>query len=256
MVIQIGLVIPVWQTRFISQILARTLQSCKRKDLVICVVNDGVEEVARFLSTITLPPNVITLNLPENRCFAAANNAGWHYLVEHFPSVRYLGSLNDDTIPRNGWLDSMLFTIEHNLHAAVTMPIMQTNHGIWGIRKNYATWLLKDAESPMVPNKHRIYEDTFVPVINGFCFLARRNALEEVNFFDERYRNSCEDVDLSLKLLSNGWRIIVCHNAYVFHYGGKSRHLNDISTDIVYSHRLLAEKWGVDLTSFNKCGKL
>jgi GT2 family glycosyltransferase len=248
---KIGLVVPVFQKKFILSVISRIMETNFRRDLVVCVVNDGKKDVAEFLSAAILPQNVMVLDLPENLCFAGANNAGWRHITEKFPSIKYLGSLNDDTIPQDGWLDELVAALERYPQTAVSMPVMDTKQGFWGTKKTFATWELKDIDTPMIPAKDRVKHDTFVPVINGFCFLALREALEDVDFFNDRYRNSCEDVDLSLRLTSHGWRMVVCKDAHVFHFGGSTRYVKEAATDLNGSRRVLESCWGSDLRIYN-----
>lgn len=249
--VNVGIVIPVYKKRFIHQIVQKILCTVRRKDFVVCIVNDGSLEVSHYIKEYPVPKNVITVNLSENQGFAGANNAGWKHLIHHYPSIKYLGSINDDTIPCDGWLDKLVDALESHSRTAAAMPVMQVRKRFWSFKESIATWLLKDADTPMVVDKRKISEDTFVPVMNGFCFLALRESLQEVGFFDENYRNSCEDVDLSIKFISAGWRMVVCNDSFVFHYGGQSRFEKRTNTDIPLSHQLLSRKWGIDLTRFN-----
>lgn len=249
--VEIGIVVPIYQKQFICKLVQQIMELGSTSSFVICIVNDGNPDVEHLLAEHTWPENVITLNLPENRRFAGANNSGWKHLTDKFPSVKYLGTINDDTVPHAGWLDALVDALEKYPQTALAAPSMETDQGWLGTRRNYATWQLRNADIPVVCSCNQIKADTFVPVVSGFCFLARRDALEDVGYLDERYRNSCEDVDLCLKLISKNWRIVVCKDSRVFHYGGTSRYLKGANTDIGKSHALLAEKWGYDLTRFN-----
>ena len=60
--------------------------------------------------------------------------------------------------------------------------------------------------------------------VSGACMLARRDALDAVNGFDERYFLYWEDADLCRRLRSAGWTIRYVPNARVRHaVGGSSR---------------------------------
>lgn len=249
MSVKIGLVIPVVQTTFVLGLVKRLLKGCRRTDLAICIVNDGKEEVASFMAGRTLPAQVHLLDLPENRRFAGANNAGWRHLIGLYPSLAYLGSINDDTIPAPGLVEGLVSRLEEHPRTAVAMPVMLIGNRIFP--RSYAVWKLGSADVPMMPLHHKIASDTFASAINGFCFMATREALEEVGFFDERYSNSCEDVDLALKLLSCNWRIIVSKETRVYHHEAQSRYQTGSGTDLDASHQLLLEKWGCDLSRFN-----
>lgn len=247
-----GIIIPTIQTKYLDKCLRSIQDSGLPYDTVICVVNDGNISLHDEIEHICSPfPFVHVLHLEHNHGFAGVNNTGWRYLIKKYPSIKYLGTLNDDTIPHNGWLNALVDGLNKYPQVAISAPIMETNEGWLGMRKDYAVYTLKDADTPLLCSKSRIRSDTFVPSVGGFCFLARRDVLEDVDFFDENYRNSCEDVDLCLKINSKNWLIVVCKDSRVFHYGGKSRYMKSTNTDLVTSHDLLAKKWGYDLTRFN-----
>jgi GT2 family glycosyltransferase len=242
-------VIPIFQIRFIFDTISWITNTNYRPDLVICVVNDGNPEAAKALAIHKFPPFVEILNLPQNRCFAGANNAGWMDLSGKYPSLQYLGTINDDTIPRHLWLDELVKAIQQP-QTAVSMPVMETKTGWLKRIKTTATWKLEGSDE-MRPDKASINSDTFVSVINGFCFIARRDALEQVGYFDERFCNGCDDIDLSLKLTSQKWRMVVAHKSRVFHFAASSRYLPGTSTNLRRNHELLARKWGGDVERFN-----
>jgi N-acetylglucosaminyl-diphospho-decaprenol L-rhamnosyltransferase len=59
--------------------------------------------------------------------------------------------------------------------------------------------------------------------VSGACFLARRDALEEVGGFDEQYFMFAEDMDLCWRLSRLGWRVGFEPAAVVTHHEGISR---------------------------------
>jgi N-acetylglucosaminyl-diphospho-decaprenol L-rhamnosyltransferase len=248
--VEIGIVIPIYQAKYISHTIRKITSAGASRKVVICIVNDGVPELVTFLKQHAWPENVIILNLPDNKQFAAANNAGWTYLKSRFPSLKYLGTLNDDTLPRKGWLDALVDALEKHPRTALVGPIMETSEGWLGTLKSFAVLKFNhDTSASWI--KNRIVEDEVVPLTGGFCFLALREALTDVGGFDERFKNSCEDVDLCLNLRKNNWQILVAARSRVFHFAGKSRYLSGTKTDLDSSHLLLAEKWGSDLSCYN-----
>jgi GT2 family glycosyltransferase len=242
----IGIVIPIYQTKFIHKLIQKILNTVNITNYCICIVNDGKSEIANFLSKYTWPQNVEILNLSKNYGFAGANNAGWKYLTKKFPNIKYLGTLNDDTIPRFGWLDAMVNVLKIYPNTGMAAPIMETREGWLGTRKNYAVYQPKNIDKLWVCIRSKIDTDTFVLAVGGFCFLALREVLEDVGYFEEAYHNAGEDLDLCFKLILKGWRIVVCKDARVFHYGGKSRYLKGTNTDLDLSRKLLIERWGYD----------
>lgn len=244
-----GLVVPVFTTRFIKTTMDLILSTCDDLNPLICIVNNGQPEVKNYLEKLTFPENVIVINLQENICFAGANNAGWHYLIKNFPDIELLGSISDDTKPYDGWLRFLVEAFEKYQRIGIAAPVMESIEN--GSIMTISTWMYNNISNPMIVRDWAITDDTFVSVVGGFCFLANREALEKVDFFDRRYQNSCEDVDISLKMLNANYRLVVCSRSKVFHYGGASRWLKDSGTNTSASLNLLSSKWGYDLSKYN-----
>jgi len=61
-----------------------------------------------------------------------------------------------------------------------------------------------------------IYQDTQFLV--GFCMLVRREALDKIGGLDESF-NTGDDIDLSIRLRSEGYSLINTRNTFVYHHG-------------------------------------
>lgn len=250
---KVGIVIPVYLTKFIEATIDRLSTNLQKTDVVYCIVNDGVEEVREYLEVIDLAENMYVLNLPKNKCYAGSNNAGWKSLMEKYPDLEFLGSLNDDTICFNSWLDDMIDTIYKDKEIAAVAP------NVLGVGEDntfyyyHATFDYgKGLASDMVVTKAKIDEDEYVKLIGGCCFVTRRKALEAVDFLDETFRNFCEDVDLSLKFITSGYKMAICSKAYIAHCFGPSRTTRkNHDDDIIEARRYLRSKWGNDLSKYN-----
>ena len=130
--------------------------------------------------------------------------------------------------------------------------MITSSNNILNNKSQYSsTWKLGDSKHPMVIDKEKITRDTHVSVLGGFCLLAKIEALLEIDYFDERYNNSCEDIDLCLKLRENNWNLMACCNSYIIHKCGKSRFKSKMNTNVPLSRKLLFSKWGDDLNKYN-----
>lgn len=248
---EVGIVIPVYLTQFIGGTIDRLDTYSMNTKAVYCIVNDGMKEVKEYLKSIDLPDNMYVLNLPKNKCYAGSNNAGWKSLIEKYPNLEYLGSLNDDTICYNNWLDEMMNTIKKDPEIAAVAPnVLQVgdNNELYYCHAVFEYGKDRD----MIVTKPKIEEDEYVKLIGGCCFITRREALEKVNFLDEYFKNFCEDVDLSLKFITSGYKMAICGKAVIAHYFGPSRTTRkDHDDDILEARRYLRSKWGEDLSKYN-----
>ena len=176
--VTIGITIPVVMVEFLVGCLRSITQASPPKSLRVCVVNDGNTAVQKELEQLCGQFSwVDLLYLKENRMFAGANNAGWRYLLEKYLDIKYLGSLNSDTLVRQGWLEGLVAVFDQWPGAGMVAPVMETQEKwlrIFKRKKTLATWRLGDWETPMILDQTAITSDTECQVLGGFCFLTRR----------------------------------------------------------------------------------
>lgn len=60
-----------------------------------------------------------------------------------------------------------------------------------------------------------------VPAVSGSCMLIRREAIEQVGFFDEDYYAYQEDADLCFRARKAGWKVFYVPTSAVVHFGGE-----------------------------------
>ena len=53
--------------------------------------------------------------------------------------------------------------------------------------------------------------------LGGFCLAVRRDVFETMGGFDEDPSGSGHDDDLCRRLLEDGYRLVICHDAFVHH---------------------------------------
>ena len=60
-----------------------------------------------------------------------------------------------------------------------------------------------------------------VPAVSGSCMLIRRNVIEQVGLFDERFFAFQEDADLCFQARKAGWKVFYVPMSSVVHFGGE-----------------------------------
>lgn len=242
---KVGLVIPVYKTDFVLDCIDSLMKADGFNDLEICIVNDGQASVKEYLLDKSFPVNVKVLHLPENVQFAAANNAGWEYLLQQHPTIPYLASINDDTIVRKEWLVSLLDIFQNNGDVGMVAPVMESP-----IADNEIaiceSFRLNTSKKPILKDG-KVEGVKFVSAISGFCFIVKAALLKEVSFLDPLYRNSCEDIDLCIKVTKAGQKIAISDFSRVLHLEESSRFDEGTQTSTGRARRRLQLKWGKKL---------
>ena len=157
----------------------------------------------------------------ENRGFAASCNDGAKQA-----KGRFVVFLNNDTIVLPGWLDAMVASVDSdptvglvgNLQIFPDSGKVQQAGIVCGAGKMAYSIYNNDlpADHPAV-NKPREFQ-----LIGGSCMLLEREFFFQLNCFDEAYLNSCEDVDLCMKVREAGRKVWYCPKSRIYHFESKT----------------------------------
>ncbi len=181
---------------------------------------------------------------PTNFGFAKANNQAAAKALG-----KYLVTLNNDTLVKPGWLESLKKTVESDPTVAAAgskliYPDMTIQHAGVVIVNN------RGDENPLVAihihskkpsdfpeaNKTRTFK-----ALTAACLLIKKNAFEEAGGFDEEYYNGYEDVDLCFKLGEIGYKLVYQPESEVIHYESQSGRERFVK--ITHNVERLNKKW-------------
>ena len=76
-------------------------------------------------------------------------------------------------------------------------------------------------EAKQIPHEHPKFYDVHsgqTSWSSGACMLIRKEALNQVGYFDSKFFMYCEDVDLSWRMWAHGWKCIYEPHAWVTHH--------------------------------------
>ncbi len=169
----------------------------------------------------------------ENVGFARANNQGIRA-----STGRYVLLLNSDTIVPPGALPALVQFMDDHPDAGACGPRLARADG--------STQLFAFGGDPTVRyllarswNRllfHRALHDwetqkvQTVDWVSGAALLTRRDALERIGGFDEKFFMYFEDNDLCLRLRRAGWKIFYNPTVTITHFGGASVSQNPART--------------------------
>ena len=201
------------------QSVARALQGIDGE--VFVVDNHSVDKTIAMLKE--KHPEVKVIANEENVGFSRANNQ-----AIRLSKAEYVLLLNPDTVVYENTLHGVLDFMDKHPEAggAGVRMLTREGHRAPESRRSIPTpWV---AMLKMLGATRRYYmshlswdEPGQIEAVSGAFFLVRRKALDQVGLLDEDYFMYGEDIDLSYRLLKDGWQ-----NWYlpydIIHYKGES----------------------------------
>jgi GT2 family glycosyltransferase len=175
----------------------------------------------------------------------------------HYCKGQYVLLLNNDAQLMPGALDAMTMVLDDDPEVAAVGPkILYPN----GRLQEAGCTVSREGNTVMVG----LFSDPAIPKFNygravqycsGAALLIRRDKIGR-HLFDESFLPAyCEDVDLCLKLLSNGNRIIYCPDATVVHHLSVSMNKHSAKRRlqvVTRNQQKLNQKWSTLLDDINK----
>lgn len=249
---QVSIIIPTYNnlqlTRQCLDAVRQTTDAVKYE--IIIVDNGSTDGTPDYLYHEQNTGRLKFIQNKENLGFAKACNQG-----AQAASGDYLLFLNNDTVPKPGWLKSLVIILDQDNSVAVAgskllFPDGTIQHAGVIIIDDRIVSPCDLRPDPLVArhiyykhpadladsNQLRTYQ-----AITAACLLVRRVAFEQVGGFDEEYWNGYEDVDLCFKLQEKKWKLVYQPDSIVIHYeyqSGKERF-----TKVQHNVNRLHNKW-------------
>lgn len=170
---------------------------------------------------------------PENRGFGAANNQAFGLTDSPFVFL-----LNLDTEVHPGTIDTLMRTMVSDPKIGACGPKILNTDGSLQISaffnppRVWHTILSQLKLYHLLP--HRIRGELLlgrhwdhnrqrcVPMLSGAAILARRQMIDEVGGFDERFHMYSEDNEWCWRITRTDWKLMFVPEAVVLHHGGQS----------------------------------
>lgn len=163
--------------------------------------------------------------------------------------------LNGDTVVTTGWLSKMIECADSDPRIGIVGPL--SNAASWQSVPERADpvgrWSINPLPPGCTPNDiarivDRVSQKEFpwLPFINGFCYLIKREVINTIGYFDEvAFADGYgEEDDYCLRAADEGFIMAVADNAYVYHAKTKA-YGNARRTELcAKSARILANRYG------------
>lgn len=206
---------------------------------IIVVDNGSRRETTDWLKTLD---DVRVIFNAENRGFATGNNQG-------FAAARgeRIVMLNNDVIVTEGWLEGLLAAFDRIPGLGVSAP---RSNRVAGHQQ------LNDCAYADIPAMHayaaqrreRLRGSGYLTErAIGLCLCIDRTVLDEVGGIDPRYAiGNFEDDDFCMRVRACGYKIYVCDDVFIHHFGSQSFAANNVdwSATMQANWEKFAQKWG------------
>lgn len=170
--------------------------------------NDGSYEKLKVEN-----PECIVLQADENKGFSAGNNIGIRYAMEH--GADYVMLLNNDTEVKSDFLKKMIEASDDDTVVTPSIYFYSEPNEIW-----YADGRINYSRCTVSNGNDR--ESKYCNYASGCCLLMPRKIIEKVGYWAEEYFMYYEDMDYSIRILQNGFKIFYNKDAVVYHKVGRT----------------------------------
>lgn len=178
--------------------------------------DDSVDVLEAYISTKP-DQEIALLRSPANGGYAAGNNIGFMYALEH--DYEYIGTLNPDAVADRHWCSALLDELKNHddVIIATGLMIQDPSNKIDTSGELYYTWGIPSPRNRGLPPENAPKHPEYIFASTGGGFIARAAMLRDVGIFDERFFMYFEDVDLSFRAQLAGYKIRYTPKASAYH---------------------------------------
>jgi GT2 family glycosyltransferase len=227
----LSIVIVSWNVRtLLEQCLLSIYQNLQDVNYEVFVIDNASSDGTVDMLRVDFP-RVRTIINKKNVGFGTANNQAFRLC-----SGEYILLLNPDSTLLGNTVNLMLDCIKQNAKIGVVGPqIVDEKQKVqsYSVRRfptvfseaiqlTHLPYYFPQIKSWLNPVLTDSTSSQEVDLLTGACMLLRREAIMGINGFDEQFFLYGEDVDLCLRIRSNGWLIHYLSQAKVVHYAHKS----------------------------------
>ncbi|MEQ7050340.1 bifunctional glycosyltransferase family 2 protein/class I SAM-dependent methyltransferase [Paenibacillaceae sp. P-4] len=205
---------------------------------IIVVDNQSTDETVPWLSAQS---DIRAIFNEQNEGFPKGCNQG----IE-ISNGDHILLLNNDVIVTENWLENMMTCITSDESIGAVSCI--TNHCSYGqmipVPYNTVESMYLFAEEHNCSNRNE-WEERLKLV--GFCMLIRKSVVDKIGLLDERFTpGNYEDDDYSIRIRKAGYKLILCKDTFIHHYGSTSfRENNDSFVKLLQTNvKKYENKWG------------
>ncbi len=178
----------------------------------LIIVDNGQEQDSNLQDLF--PSDVEIVPAGRNLGFAGGSNLALAHWAGRFPECPFAVIGSHDLHVHSDTFCKLLETMRTHANYGIIGPTLkspfESTGGLWGKTGAY--------QVPLMSGEGLIERDW----ISGTFMLLRRECMDELGRFDERFESYCEDVDLGLRACALGWKVGVLLEAQAWSLGSRS----------------------------------
>jgi len=159
--------------------------------------------------------------------------------------------LNNDVIVTPNWLSNLETCLYSSQDIGAVGVVTNSCSNFQTIPVHYKSTeeMLTFAEKHNVSNKGQ-WEERLRLI--GFCMLIKKEVVDKIGLLDERFSpGNFEDDDYSFRIRKAGYRLILCKDTFIHHFGSASfsKSQNEFGGILNINRKKFLDKWGFDAWS-------
>jgi GT2 family glycosyltransferase len=227
---QLSIVIVAWNCKEFLRECLDSLAAYRHDPETEIIIVDNASRDGTLELVCDCYPEASLIQSDENLGFPRGTNVGLRR-----SSGKYVCLVNPDVRVLDGCIQRMLDYMKENPRVGLLGPQMLCADGtagrsymgaptLWNL---FCRALALDTVFPnsklfggflmLYLDRSRISE---VDILNGWFWMTRREALDEVGFLDESLFMYADDLDWSKRFRAKGWRVVYFPEAESIHFGG------------------------------------
>jgi GT2 family glycosyltransferase/glycosyltransferase involved in cell wall biosynthesis len=239
----VDVVIPSYRDAEHVRALVRSIERTVRKGMARVIVSDDASGESHLAALRQIAGIDVLVASESNSGFAANANRG----IAATDPQRDVVVLNSDVEAQPGWLECLQYgAYGHEQGAAIVGGQLQYPDG----RIQFAGTVRNRDQPQWFDHRYRFKPHGWGPAetaspalaVTGACMYVRRETIEQIGAFDERYAMAYEDVDWCLRAWQAGLRVLYFPSAQLVHHESVTRG-TALGEREAESQRLFWERW-------------
>ncbi|MGH4052930.1 MAG: glycosyltransferase [Clostridium sp.] len=154
--------------------------------------------------------------------------------------------LNNDTIVTPRWLDNLKTCLysDDKIGAAASITNKCSNYQSVSVPYSDVKDMIPFADANNRTNAHKWEEKVRLV---AFCMIIKREVLNKIGILDERFTpGNFEDDDLSMRIIDEEYRLMLCNDSFIHHFGSSSFNKNytKFNNLLKINSKKFEDKWG------------